>query len=549
MSATITTTTNTSTDLALMLRPQDLHHHTTVDDLPNELLLDVSTYLSLRTILSLRQVNRRWRAVVSLAATAGLPETTKKLLNAWLAWNALTLDDESSLADPLPTGNEASLSRTLPQSTHQRLTDIQRDQYVALVGRYAISYQCVSREEPGLSNEFLEWLYEWPSCASLPLPLSTLPKTTANDTKLGLAPLCPASVVNSLTRSFSYCTNPRVTFGEGHAQPSYYYQEHIIFLIALEDDDVLLPRVRLHLENVPQQEVAVGKGKQRATPAKPQKIIKCSMLNGGPGSFAKGDWARFLPISTVKRAPGSEPPLQHDITNNNNAEPDHDGDPKTPLPLYVLSGSGLGERLAGSVCILQENAELKVIANSWADYLMFLVKRKKISMQIQANQRLHASKNHNKDPVECRLRVSPHNVPAKALVDKVNNQISTTNQVAVQPEGANAPTTNASAVASAMTKNVQSPTVSDQVKKIATSAPPYSTNEGIFTCRYVLENFVYAYAGTVLCVWLVADGTSLCRIIRTTLAPELIFAVLWTSVHLPRFIGAYTRILKDIINL
>ncbi|KAI0087759.1 hypothetical protein BDY19DRAFT_1057842 [Irpex rosettiformis] len=503
MSTTITTLTNTPTDFAIMLQPQDLPRHATVDDLPNELLLDVTTYLSFRTIVSLRQVNRRWRAIVSMAATAGLPESTRGLLRAWFAWTALSLDAKLANEDRLGGATSPiNVPRTLPANTS--LTDTQRDRYVTLVGRYTMAYQSISHEEPSLSDEFLEWLYEWPSHASLPLPTPRLMKS--NVIKPGF--LSPSSVVNALTRSASYCTNPRVTIANVNTRPSYYYQSNIIFLIALEDDDILLPRVRLYQENKPQPAAATGKGKQCITPANSEKIIKCSMLDGGPGSFAKGDWARFLPISTVRRAPGSESPLQHDVGDSANVYMDQDCDPETPLPLYVLSGSGLGEKLTGSVCALVENAELRVIATSWADYLLGLAEWEKGSMQIREKQQLQILKEQKlkKVPVESIVKFSPRDMPPNASDDppKVGNDVGY--NAAIEPEGFVQPSAedmNVDVAANVVAENVYGQT-NDNLVEPATPNQPADSISQLFTYRHLFE-----VVGCTVIASLVASGLNM----------------------------------------
>ncbi len=361
-------------------------HTTSLDDIPNELLMDIATYLPLSALVCVRSLNRRWRGVVSASTAAGLPDTTSKLLDVWLAYTALSAD--SSLGDtgfnPLKSGAfvPGSLCTTFPEAL--KVTDCAR--YVSLVGRYATAYQTVSNEEPGLSDEFLEWLYEWPERATLPI-VSPNNSSPLNATQVQPAPvtglLSPSSVINALTRSASYVVHPRINFGSYSAQPSYYYQDHVIFLMALEDGDILLPRVALTQVNVP---VSTGPstGSIASVKARRRNIIKCSSLTGGTGSFVEGDWARFLPISTVRRMPETSPYDAY-ITED---EDELDGEPKTPVPLYVLSGNGLGHALAGSVCMLMEGAELKVLANSWSEYLMYLVQTKKETMQIQEKRRL-----------------------------------------------------------------------------------------------------------------------------------------------------------------
>lgn len=363
-------------------------HTTSLDDLPNELLMDIATYLPLSALVCVRSLNRRWRGVVSASTAAGLPDTTSKLLDVWLAWTALSADSRlgETGSNPLKSGAFApgSLCTTFPEAL--KVTDCAR--YVSLVGRYATAYQTVSHEEPGLSDEFLEWLYEWPERATLPI-VSPTNSSPLNTTQVQSAPvtglLSPSSVINALTRSASYVVHPRINFGSYSAQPSYYYQDHVIFLMALEDGDILLPRVALTQVNVP---VSTGPstGSIASVKARRRNIIKCSSLTGGTGSFVEGDWARFLPISTVRRMSETSPYDAY-ITED---EDESDGEPKTPVPLYVLSGHGLGHALAGSVCMLMDGAELKILANSWSEYLMYLVQTKKETMQILEKRRLAA---------------------------------------------------------------------------------------------------------------------------------------------------------------
>ncbi|KAI0683444.1 hypothetical protein BC835DRAFT_1311027 [Cytidiella melzeri] len=381
MFTTTTTTRSPLTELRVFWpQGQRRRTQTTVTDLPNELLLDIACYLPLRALIALRNVSLRWRAVISAASESGLPETTKKLLEAWIASAALRRDlpgaDSSQPAYLLKTEGSTQGS----SSSARTLTDAQREQYVSIIGRYALSYQSVSQEEPGLSDEFLTWLYEWPSHAGLslpPLPLSyETPETMANQVGSTRGVLSPSSVVNSIVHSASYCTSRGSGLAAVRAtmRPSYYYQGRIVFLIALEDNDILLPRVKLALEEVPPPGVAIQEERHEQQ-ERPRQAIKCSMLPGGPHAVStfRGDWARFLPISTVRCA---------GVRNNGIEDEDDDvwevdTDPKAPLPLYVLSGSGLGETLTGNVCMLEENGVLRVVARSWADYLLVLASLRK----------------------------------------------------------------------------------------------------------------------------------------------------------------------------
>lgn len=395
----------------------------TVEDLPNELLLQVTGYLSLRSLIHLRNVDTRWRAIVAAAADAGLPKTTGNLLKAWIVGTSSPFPDSTQLSSSIST-LKRGLSVTSASSpslssvecsgsitTGKPLTNAERDNYVCAVGRYARSFQAVSHEEPGLSDEFLTWLFEWPAHAGLffsiqmdlnmggyrkpPRPHAFGPRRLNTQISSSLSPY---TVISSLTNSASY----HGSNGGSDGIPWYYYQERVIFMLVLEDNDVLLPRIQLaedpgspvaaSTESTPASKVDESGGKGNTKSAPRSTRLKCSLLSQSPSPLGfGGDWARFLPISTVQRtrsqrgSPGSSTststsPGSADI--NVDSVQGSDGDPysadadafreRAPLPLYVLSGSGIGERMAGSVCTLGPNAVLRVEANSWSEWLMQL---------------------------------------------------------------------------------------------------------------------------------------------------------------------------------
>ncbi|KAI0345940.1 hypothetical protein BDW22DRAFT_1353579 [Trametopsis cervina] len=348
-------------------------------ELPNELLLEIACYLPLYTLINLRNVNHRWRSVVYAAIEAGLPHATKRLLQAWIA-SGSGLPCNTCLKNTLCTP-KVSKSDRLPL-----LSEGERDKYVSIVGRYA--YQVSGQLEPGLSDEFLTWLYEWPSQAGLPLlPMATsqcpdemgsLPEDTDSSPASGI--LSPASVALSIMNSDSYLDHHRSTYSNAH-RPRYYCEEQVIFLIMM-DDDVLLPRIRLTEKEESSVNTASTrtssqndrKGKTREPPSQPRKTITCSMFPGATNSTVdpQCDWARFLPISTVRGMKSSRK-SDADAIDDTWAP---DMSEKKSLPFYVLSGSGLGAKLAGSVCTLGKNAALTVVARSWADWLVLLAEQK-----------------------------------------------------------------------------------------------------------------------------------------------------------------------------
>jgi hypothetical protein len=339
----------------------------TIADLPNELLLDIACYLPLGSLISLLNVNYRWRAVVTAAAEVGVSETTKQLLKAWVA--------STSMSQYLPstayTQEAFSTTRAGAERRAKDLTAYERDRYVSLVGRYAFSYKNVTHEEAGLSQEFLEWLYEWPARAAVPLLPLPSTATKAGQPIHDTGFLSPLSVIDSIIDSASYhTTQPIPSDARNIIRPSYYYQERIIFLISLEEGEILLPRIKL-VEGV--------------TRGDTQKKIKCSLAHDVPLNFASfgGDWARFLPISTMRKNKNKHG-SSSEVTDNNGDVWEVAHEPPAPVPLYVLSGCGLGRQLAGSVCMLGPDAVLTVVAKTWAEYLVKLAETKGLKLMFRA---------------------------------------------------------------------------------------------------------------------------------------------------------------------
>ncbi|PSS31952.1 hypothetical protein PHLCEN_2v2279 [Hermanssonia centrifuga] len=265
----------------------DTPTHTPVWTLPNEVLLQIASYIGFATLIRLRNVCKKWRAVVGAVQ---LSPAHRDLMDVY------------TLACAQPGLHKSTHTSMLPKLKHE-----DRLAYIFSVAQYSSQYQRFTQETKTGADDFLTWLFEWPCFATI-------------------SGFSPAAAVFSLSNSSSYSS-----IGSVKA----YYQERLLFLIAAQEHEIVLPRIKLLRDDDGQ--------------------ITCRIPNVSRDGF-EGDWARFLPIS------GSDPFPQFDP---NQGEPS--------LPLYVLSGLGLGERMIGKVYKLGTNATLQEEGASWADYLRGLL--------------------------------------------------------------------------------------------------------------------------------------------------------------------------------
>ena len=210
---------------------------TTLADLPNELLLEIASHLTLSSLIQLQNVNSKWRAVVAAAR----PEPVSEFL--LLVYNTVSegCDMERPSATPVPA-----------------LTDADRVRYIAAIDN------CVNR--PALLDKrtpndlyadlfFRTWLLEWPSHAAI-------------------NGVSPASLVSAFF--------DRTQYHRLDGALVYFPNNRILFSMTALFRQVILTRVPL--TRVPGRGSDVG-------------LLRCEPLTIANSE----DWARFLPLFTPRR--------------------------------------------------------------------------------------------------------------------------------------------------------------------------------------------------------------------------------------------------------